>query len=187
MDDVIGAVQEGAELQHRVFDSTVSALKCLFTSLPGEAKDSVSVKKLLAGEVDLVCVQDILRWIIDTVAGAVALPDLKLKELWALLDIPVSQRRMSRKDLELLVGKLRSIHLAVRGRWHISNTSNVRWPRREWIEPGFLQTSTARSWTGKYWRIRQLIDPLTLPRSSVTNPPIWGSATPEDSGPGECG
>ena len=52
MDDVIVVVQGGAERQHRVFDSTVRALKWLFFSLPGEAKDSVSVKKLLAGEGD---------------------------------------------------------------------------------------------------------------------------------------
>ena len=42
----------GSERQHRVFDSTVRALKWIFPSLPGEAKDSVSVKKLLAGEGD---------------------------------------------------------------------------------------------------------------------------------------
>ena len=48
MDDVISAVQGGAELQHQVFDRTVSALKWIFPSLHGEFKDSVLVKKLLA-------------------------------------------------------------------------------------------------------------------------------------------
>ena len=52
MDDVVAAVQGGAERQHRVFDSTVRALKWLLPLLPEEAKDSVSVKKLLAREVD---------------------------------------------------------------------------------------------------------------------------------------
>ena len=42
MDDVIAVAQGGAERQHRVFDSTVRALKWLFPSLPGEAKDLVS-------------------------------------------------------------------------------------------------------------------------------------------------
>ena len=73
MDDVIAAVQEGAEQQHRVFDSTVHALKWLFPSLPGEAKDSVSVKKLLAGEGDWECVKEALVWIIDTKACSVSL------------------------------------------------------------------------------------------------------------------
>ena len=40
----------GAERQHRFFNSTVHALKWLFPLLPGIAKDSVLVKKLLAGE-----------------------------------------------------------------------------------------------------------------------------------------
>ena len=50
MDDVIPAVQEGTEHQHQVFDVTVSDLKWLFPSLPGEFKDSASVKKILTGE-----------------------------------------------------------------------------------------------------------------------------------------
>ena len=41
--------------------------------LPGEAKDLVSVKKLLAGEGDWECVKEVLGWIIDTKAEMVAL------------------------------------------------------------------------------------------------------------------
>ena len=52
MDDVISAVQGGAEQQHRVFYSTTHALKWLLPLLQGEAKDSVLVKKILAGEED---------------------------------------------------------------------------------------------------------------------------------------
>ena len=44
--------KEGAEQQHRVFDSTFRVLKWIFPSLPGESRDSVLVNKLLAGEVD---------------------------------------------------------------------------------------------------------------------------------------
>ena len=50
MDDVIPVVQGGPDRQHRVFDGTVRALKWLFPSLPGELKDLVSVKKVVAGE-----------------------------------------------------------------------------------------------------------------------------------------
>ena len=60
MDDVIAVAQGGAERQHRVFDSTVRALKWLFPSIPGEAKDLVSVKKLFAGEGDWECVKEVL-------------------------------------------------------------------------------------------------------------------------------
>ena len=105
MDDVIAVVQGGAERQHRVFDSTVCALKWLFPSLPGEAKDLVSVKKLLAGEGDWECVKEVLGWTINTEAGMVSLPEQKLQELRNLLDIPTSQRRMGRKELERLAGR----------------------------------------------------------------------------------
>ena len=56
MDDVISMVQGGEERQHRVFDSTVRALKWIFPSLPREAKELVLVNKLLAGEGDWECV-----------------------------------------------------------------------------------------------------------------------------------
>ena len=52
MDDVITAVQGGADRQREVFDGTFRALKCLFMSLPDETKDSVSIKKLMVGEGD---------------------------------------------------------------------------------------------------------------------------------------
>ena len=115
MDDVISVVQGGPDRQHRVIDGTVRALKWLFLSLPGELKDSVILKKLVAGEGDCTCVKEVLGWILDTEAGTVTLPERKLKELLTLVDIPPTQRRMGRKDLERLVGKLRSMHLAVPG------------------------------------------------------------------------
>ena len=90
MDDGIAVAQGGEERQHRVFDSTVRALKWLFPSLPGEAKDSVSVKKLLAGEGGWGCIKEVLGWTINTEAGTVALPERKLQELRDLLDIPTS-------------------------------------------------------------------------------------------------
>ena len=74
MDDVISVVQGGPDRQHRVFDGTVRALKWLFPSLPGELKDSVSVKKLVAGEGDWTCVKEVLGLIPDTEAGTVTLP-----------------------------------------------------------------------------------------------------------------
>ena len=60
MDDVIYAVQGGGEQQHRLFDSTVCALICLFPSLPGRSKDSVSYKKLLTVEGGWTCAKEVL-------------------------------------------------------------------------------------------------------------------------------
>ena len=59
----------------------------MFPSLPGEAKDLVSAKKLIVGEGGWTCFKEVLGWIIDTEAGTVALPEHKLQELRYLLDI----------------------------------------------------------------------------------------------------
>ena len=66
MDDVISVVQGGLDRQHRVFDGTIHALKCLFPSLPGELKESVNVKQIVAEEGDCTCVKEVLGWILDT-------------------------------------------------------------------------------------------------------------------------
>ena len=76
----------GAERQPRVFDSTVRALKWLPPSLSREAKDSVSVKKILAGEGDWGCVKVVISSTINTEAGTVALPERKLQELRDILE-----------------------------------------------------------------------------------------------------
>ena len=81
MDYAISPVQGGAERQHRFFYSTVRALKWIFPLIPVEAKDSVSVKNLLVGEVDWECVKEFLGCIIDIEVGTVALPERKLQEL----------------------------------------------------------------------------------------------------------
>ena len=109
--------------------------------LPGEAKDSVLVKKLLDGKGYWECVKEILSCIINTKAGAVALPDCKLQEIWALLDIPISQRRMGRNDMERLVGKLPYMHLAVLGAvahlYHIYCELAQAEMDRAWLSPAF--------------------------------------------------
>ena len=51
----------------------------MFPSLLGEPKDSVGVNNLLAGEGGWTCVEEVLRWIVDTEAGTVALPERKLQ------------------------------------------------------------------------------------------------------------
>ena len=66
IDDVISSVQGGPDRQHRVFDGTVRALKWLFPSLPGEIKDLVSVKNIVAGEGGWTCGKEVLGWILDT-------------------------------------------------------------------------------------------------------------------------
>ena len=101
----------------------------------------MSVKKLLAREGDWECIKEVLGWIINTEAGTVSLLEHKLEELWDLLNIPISQRRMGRKDLERFVGKLRSMKLAVSGAvahlYHIQRAMSQAETDRAWLSPAF--------------------------------------------------
>ena len=72
-------------------------------------------QKILAGEGNWTCIKEVLGRNIDMEAGTVALPERKLQELLTLADIPTVQRHMGRNDVDRLVGKLHSIHLAVAG------------------------------------------------------------------------
>ena len=54
-------------------------------------------------------------WMIDKEAGTVALPERKLRQLPQLLTVTATQRRILRKELERLKGKLCSMHLSVPG------------------------------------------------------------------------
>ena len=70
-------------------------------------------------------------------AGTVALPEQKHLELLQLLAIPATQRQMGWKELECLVGKLRSMHLAVPGAvaqlYHIHSALKQGGKYRDWI------------------------------------------------------
>ena len=64
------------------------------------------VKNLVAGEGDYTSVKEVLGWILDMEAGKVTLPERNIEEFLTLAEIPATQRRMSQKYLEHLVGKL---------------------------------------------------------------------------------
>ena len=95
------------------------------------------MKNLVAGEGYWTCVKEVLGWILNTEAGTVTLPERKLEELLTPVDIPATQRRMGRKDLEGLVGKFRSMHLAVPGAvahlFHIQQALDQGGVDRVWI------------------------------------------------------
>ena len=59
------------------------------------------------------------------------------------MDIPATQHRMGRKDLERLVGKLRSMHLAVPGAvahfFHIQRALNQGGVDRACLSPEFYR------------------------------------------------
>ena len=95
----------------------------------------------MAGEGNWTCVKGVLGWILDTEAGKVNLPERKLEELLTLVYIPATQRRVGRKDLEHLVGKLRFMHLTVPGAvehpFHIQRALNLGGVDRAWIYLAF--------------------------------------------------
>ena len=101
--------------QQRASELTLRDLKENFPSLPYEVKYSVSLKKALQGDGDWAHIKEILGWLINMQDGNLRLPPKRLAEFRILLAIPPSQRRMSTKKLERLIGKLRSMHLAIPG------------------------------------------------------------------------
>ena len=115
MDDLMGATQGDPTQQRRATEIMLKAIKEVFPSVVGELKDSVSIKKALQGGGSWSWMKEILGWDIDTVAGTICLPPRRLAELKELLPIPPSQRRLAVDKLRKLIGKLRSMHLAVPG------------------------------------------------------------------------
>ena len=79
-------------------------------------------------------------------AGIVTLPERKFEELLTLADIPTTQCRMGQKDLERLVGKICSMHLAVPGvvahLFHIQRALNQGELDRLWLSPAFYRELT---------------------------------------------
>ena len=129
MDDLLSATQGDKTQQQQVSESTLRSLKEIFLSLPAEAKDSVSIKKAMQGDWDWATNKEILGWIVNTNEGTLRLSPKRKAELGTLLDIPPSQRRISTKKLERLIGKLRSMHLAVPGAvGHFYNLQQSQYP-----------------------------------------------------------
>ena len=85
--------------------------------------------------------KEVLGQIINTDLGTVALSERKLQEIQDLLNIPISQRCMGRKDLERLVGELCSMHLAVPGAvthlYYIQCALFQAGTDRAWLSPEF--------------------------------------------------
>ena len=101
----------------------------------------MSVKKIPAGKGNCTCVKEVLECTLDIEAGTVTPPERKIQELLTLVDIPVTQHRMGRKDLESLVENLQSMHLTVTGAvdhlFHIKHSLNQVGVDRSWLSPSF--------------------------------------------------
>ena len=115
MDDLNCLAQGSPDQQRRVTQMFLQGIKDIFPSLPSELKDSVSLKKDLKRDGNCEVDEKILGWILNSEKGTFQLPPCFLKELKSLLTISPSQWRLPVSKLRLLIGKLRSIHLAVPG------------------------------------------------------------------------
>ena len=86
--------------------------------------------------------KEVLGWILDTEAGTVTLPERKLRGASHSVGyIPLTQSKMGRKDMECLVGKLRSMHLVVPGAvehlFHVQRALNQVGVDQAWLSPKF--------------------------------------------------
>ena len=67
-------------------------------SISGELKYSVSLKKTLAGDGDWHSHKEILGWVVNTSNRILRLTAMRIANLKSLLFIPLTHRRLSRKD-----------------------------------------------------------------------------------------
>ena len=75
----------------------------------------MSLKKAQKCDGNWVVEKDILGWILNSEKGTFQLPSRRLKDLKSLLTILPSQWRLPVSKLRSLIGKMRSMHLAVPG------------------------------------------------------------------------
>jgi hypothetical protein len=91
-------------------------LRSLDEEDPSHAREPISVKKLRQGDASWSTIKNVLRWIINSVAMTITLPDRQLERLALLLDsIPLSQKRLSMEKMYSLLGELRSMATALPG------------------------------------------------------------------------
>ena len=144
MDDFMGMTQGDLDQQERVIELLLRAIKEFFPSVPEETKYSISLKKALQGDVSWIPVKEVLVWILNTKQGALQLSEKRHLELQELLDISSNQRRISVDKLRHLIGKLRSLHLAVPGAighfYHLQTAlTHAGTIRQAYISKGFHQ------------------------------------------------
>ena len=113
MDDINCLTQGDKTQQRRLTEIVLRSLKAIYPTVKGELKDSISLKKAAAGDGNWEVTKEILGWVINTSKGTISLSPKRLSDLAELLNISPTQQRMSRKKLERLIGKLRSMHLAI--------------------------------------------------------------------------
>jgi hypothetical protein len=120
VDDFIGLAQGNATWRKRVKRALLHSLDCVFRGLNNtdgpHQQEPAFVKKLLKGDATWANRKTVLDWVLDTVDKTIQLPPHRVERLHAILaGIPSTQRRTSTKKWQQVIGKLRSMALAVPG------------------------------------------------------------------------
>ena len=69
----------------------IQEIKRIFPSLPSELKDSVSLKKVLAGNGNWSYLKELQSWVVNTVDSTLRLSAMRRAELFSLMDMTQTQ------------------------------------------------------------------------------------------------
>jgi hypothetical protein len=118
VDDFLGLVQGGTRTRRRVKRALLHTLDTVLRPLDGHdspfRQEPASTKKMAKGDATWSTVKTILGWIINTLDKTISLPEHRLLRLRAILSsIATTQRRVSLKKWQQVLGELRSMALAI--------------------------------------------------------------------------
>jgi hypothetical protein len=120
VDDFIGLAQGSPQRLNRLrrilFHTLDDVLRPLDSTDDEHRKEPASVKKLRQGDACWATRKLILGWLIDTVAMTLELPAHRKARLQELLaEIPRTQKRLSVRKWQQIIGELRSMSIAIPG------------------------------------------------------------------------
>ena len=118
VDDFIQLGQGGKKRMHTIRRHLLHALDEILAQPNADEKhrnEAVSLKKMLKGDGSWSTRKLILGWIIDTVRQTIELPPHRKETLAAIFDKLARTHRVSNKDWESILGKLRFVSVAIPG------------------------------------------------------------------------
>ena len=118
VDDFIQLGQGGKKRMHIIRRHLLHALDSILsqpTITEKHRNEAVSLKKMLKGDGSWATRKLILGWIIDTVRQTIELPPHRKETLAAIFDKLAKTHRVSNKDYESILGKLRFVSVAIPG------------------------------------------------------------------------
>jgi hypothetical protein len=118
VDDFVGLVQGGARTRRRDKRALLHTLDTVLRPLDSAdspyRQEPASTKKMAKGESAWATVKVILGWMVDTLANTISLPEHRLARIREILDsIGITQRRVSLKKWQQVLGELRPMVLAI--------------------------------------------------------------------------